>query len=119
MALTITVVHGPEFLLVEAKGSASLGDMCGLVDFVRATSESHGHSRALLNLVEVQIEFSFTDHLALGSHAASQLRGMSRVASVVDARLRVGTSEKAAQKMGLTLRTFTDLEEARRWVAEK
>lgn len=88
-------------------------------DFVRATCKSHGHARALLDLTAVHIELTFTDHLALGSHAANQLRGMTRVASVVDARLRVGTSEKAAQKMGLTLRTFTDRDEAVRWLAEK
>ena len=119
MAFTIAVVHGPEFLLVEAKGHASFGDMCGLVDFVRTTAENHGHLRAILDLRNVEIAFSFTDHLALGSHAAHQLRGMSRVASVVDPRLRVGTSEKAAQKMGLALRTFTDIDEAMRWVVEK
>ena len=116
MSFSVTVSHGPEFVTVEGSGFASLGDLCGLFDLVRVTSERHGHTRALLDLRRVEIRFSFTDHLALGSHAAGALHGMGCVASVVDPRFRVGTSEKAAQKMGLQFRTFTDLAEAVRWL---
>jgi hypothetical protein len=116
MPFTVTVEHGPEFLTVEGSGFANLGDLCGLFDLVRATSEQHGHTRALLDLRKVEIDFAFTDHLALGSHAAGALHNMGCVASVVNPRFRVGTSEKAAQKMGLQLRTFTDLDEALAWL---
>jgi hypothetical protein len=39
------------------------------------------------------------------------------VATVVSPAARTGSSEKAAQKLGAHLRTFTDLEEARVWLA--
>ena len=116
MPFSLTVLHEPQLLLVEARGLASLGDLCGLFDLVRTTAEKHGHARALLDLTAVEIAFSFTDHLALGAHAAAEVRHMTRVASVVSPKFRVGTSEKAAQKMGANLRTFTVLAEAREWV---
>lgn len=118
MPFAMTAVHGPEYLLVEATGAATLGDLCGLFDFVRVAGLANRHGKALLDLRAVEIAFGFTDHLALGSHAASALRDMKRVASAVDPKFRVGTSERAAQKMGLALRTFTDIEEARQWLME-
>jgi hypothetical protein len=116
MPFTATVEHGPEYLTVAGSGFASLGDLCGLFDLVKVTSDRHGHTRALLDLRRVEIDLSFTDHLALGAHAASALRSMGCVASVVDPKYRVGTSEKTAQKMGLQFRTFTNLEEALAWL---
>jgi hypothetical protein len=118
MPFTVTVEHGPKFVTVEGRGFASLGDLCALFDLARTTSDRHGHTRALLDLREVEIEFSFTDHLALGAHAASALRSMGCVASVVNPKFRVGTSEKAARKMGLQFRSFTDFQEAVAWLSE-
>jgi hypothetical protein len=116
MPFNMTVDHRADILVVEAAGPASLGDLCGLFDFVRVTAEKNGHRRALLDLRAVENDLRFTDHLALGAHAADELQNMERVASVVDPKYRVGTSEKAAQKMGLRFRTFVDLDEARTWV---
>jgi hypothetical protein len=39
------------------------------------------------------------------------------VATVVTPANRKGTSEKAAQKLGLRLRSFTDMAEAQAWIA--
>jgi hypothetical protein len=117
MPFTMSVIHGPHFLQVDAEGTGLLGDLCGLFDFVATAAHKHGHRRALLNLTGVEIDFSFTDHLELGRHAAASLHAIRRAASVVDPKFRVGTSEKAAQKMGLNLRTFTDLREAIEWLA--
>lgn len=116
MPFAVTVEHGPEYVTVEGSGFASLGDLSGLFDLVRVTSDRHGHTRALLDLRRIEISFTFTDHLALGAHAAVALRSLGRVASVVDPKFRVGTSEKTAQKMGLQFRTFTDLDEAVAWL---
>jgi hypothetical protein len=116
MPFSLTVVHQARYLLVQASGPASLGDLCGLFDLARVTAEKHRHQRALIDLLAVEIAFNFTDHVALGTHAASELGHMERVASVVNPKYRVGTSEKTAQKMGLSLRTFTDLGEATDWI---
>jgi hypothetical protein len=72
----------------------------------------------VLDLLDVAIELAFTDHLQLGSYVAQQLQHVERVASLVPDRYRTGTSEKAAQKGGLLLRTFTDRDAAFAWVRE-
>lgn len=117
-ALTLTVHHHRAgWLQVDAAGPASLADLCGLADLLATVCARQGYRRALMNLLGVEIALSFTDHLQLGGYVAQQLNGMDRVASVVPQRYRTGTSEKAAQKAGLQLRTFTSLEEGLDWVA--
>lgn len=113
---TITVRPRPDCLLVEATGTASLAELCSYMDFVAALAGKQNQRRAVLNLLDLDVQFSFTDHLNLGAHAAAKLAQLDRVASVVNPRYRTGTSEKAAQKMGLKLRTFTSLDEGLDWV---
>ena len=62
-----------------------------------------GARRALLNLLGVEVDFP--------------LRGLERVASVVPPDKLTGLGERAAQKMGLRLRTFTNLAEGMEWIA--
>ncbi|HEY8358737.1 MAG TPA: hypothetical protein VIL30_14865 [Ramlibacter sp.] len=114
---TITVHPDQALLLVEASGTATLAELCAYMDFVAALARSRRARQAVLNLLAVDIQFSFTDHLTLGAHAAQALHELERVASVVNGKYRSGTSEKAAQKSGLRLRTFTDLAEGLAWVA--
>jgi hypothetical protein len=116
--LTLTLRHGPAFLQVDASGPASLADLCGMADLLGTVCARQGYRRALMNLLDVEIALSFTDHLQLGGHVAQQLAPLERVASVVPQRYRTGTSEKAAQKAGLQLRTFTSLQEGLAWVRE-
>jgi hypothetical protein len=116
MHFTATVHHQPGLLLVVGAGPALLTDLCGFMDLVGTVATRSGYHRALMNLVNVQIALSFTEHLHLGAHAADRLRSLERVASVVSLQNRKGTSEKAAQKSGLQLRTFTSLEDGMAWV---
>lgn len=118
MPFTITVHHSPEHLVVAGSGPALLADLCGYMDLVGGIAGREGYHRAVLDLSGVEIALSFTDHLQLGAHAADRLRNLERVASVVPEKYRTGSSEKAAQKSGLHLRTFTDLAEGLAWVAE-
>jgi hypothetical protein len=117
MPFTVFVEHGA-FLTVRASGPALLADICGLFNLVAEVAARKGDRRALLDLRAVEIDFSFTDHLQLGTHAAQTLRELERVASVVAPRYRTGTSEKAAQKLGLQLRTFTSLDEGLAWLQD-
>ncbi|MGZ5180887.1 MAG: hypothetical protein ACXWC2_10440 [Ramlibacter sp.] len=89
-----------------------------MADLVGTITAMSGERRAVLDLQAVDIGLGFTDHLQLGSYVAQRLHHLERVASVVPQRYRTGTSEKAAQKGGLQLRTFTDLGEGLRWVHE-
>jgi hypothetical protein len=118
MPFTLTVAeHDPPYLLVEVAGPVALADLCAAADFVASLAQRRGLRRALLRMTDTQPNLAFTEHLQLGSYVAHALRLLERVATVVSVRDRVGTSEKAAQKSGLQLRTFTDLEDARAWLA--
>ncbi|TFZ07641.1 hypothetical protein [Ramlibacter humi] len=117
--LTFTLHYGPGQLMVEAHGLATLADLYGLADLVATVCAKQGWRRAGMNLLGVEHTqaISFTDHLQLGAYIAERLAHLERVASIVPQRYRTGTSEKAAQKAGLQLRTFTVLEEATAWLA--
>lgn len=118
MPFSITVHHGLPHLLVQAGGEASLTDLCGLADLIATLSGRGGRRRALIDLLAMDLsQLSFTEHLTLGAYAAERLHRLERVATVVTPANRKGTSEKAAQKFGLRLRTFTDLGEAAEWIS--
>jgi hypothetical protein len=118
MQFTTIVHHGPDLLIVEGRGPALLADLFGYMDLTATIASQGGYRRALLDLRGVEIALSFTEHLHLGAYAAKQLAGLDRVASVVSVQNRKGTSEKAAQKMGLHFKTFTSMDEARAWIHE-
>ena len=86
------------------------------MDLTATVAAHKGYKRALLDLVDVEIALTFTEHLHLGAYTAERLRDLDRVASVVSAQNRKGTSEKAAQKFGLHFRTFTAMQEAVDWL---
>jgi hypothetical protein len=116
MPFRLTVHHAATHLRIEASGPAGLADLCGAIDLASGLAKRLEYQLAVLDLSGVEIDLGFTDHLHLGTHAAAQLGELRRVASVVPSRYRTGTSEKAAQKSGLHLRTFTDLGEALQWL---
>jgi hypothetical protein len=118
MPFVIHVHNEAGVLVAQARGTGTLAALCGLAALVGATSERSGERRVVLDLLDVAIELAFTDHLQLGSYVARQLQHVERVASLVPDRYRTGTSEKAAQKGGLLLRTFTDRDAAFAWVRE-
>jgi hypothetical protein len=115
MAIEVAVHHGP-FLHVVVTGQADLADFCSHMDFVGAAARQSGDRRALIDMLGVANNLSFTDHMSLGLHAAQVLGDLDRVATVVPEKLRVGTSEKAAQRGGLRLRTFTTIDDAIAWL---
>ena len=116
MSFSVTVHELPGVLVVEGSGQATLAHLCGYMNFVGEVATRTHANRAVLNLMGVSIDLSFTEHLTLGAHAAEQLRALERVASAVPPRFRSGTSEQAAQKTGLRFRTFTTFNEALDWV---
>jgi hypothetical protein len=118
MTFVIRIHHQAGLLVAECSGSGSFASLCGLAAFVGVTTSRSSERRAVLDLQAVDIELSFTDHLQLGSFVARQLQHLERVASIVPQRYRTGTSEKAAQKGGLLLRTFTDADLALAWVRD-
>lgn len=113
---TVSVRRDGHLLVVSATGHANLGDLLGLADLVARVSSTDGIARVLIDLLGVDHQLSFTQHLSLGAHVSQVAAGLDRVATVVPLALRTGTSEKAAQKLGANLRTFTELESALQWL---
>jgi hypothetical protein len=117
MDFTVAVAHEPGLLHLKGSGPASLAHLCGLASLGGVVAHRGGFARVLVDLLDAQPELSFTDHIQLGAHFAQEFRLAERVATVVQPRDRVGTSEKAARRSGLTLQTFTDAVAAREWLA--
>ena len=116
MPFVVQLHHGQPYLLAEVSGPAMLADLCGAADLVATAARLKGYRRALIDMLAMQPQLSFTDHLQLGTYVAAALDDLERVATVVTEQVRSGASEKAAQRSGLGLRAFTDGEEARRWL---
>lgn len=112
----VAVNHGGPYLLVVGSGTAQLCDLMAVADVAARVAHMKQSRLVMVDLLGVEPTLSFTEHLQLGAHFAAALARIDRVASVVALRFRSGTSEKAAQKAGVNLRTFTDLSEADRWL---
>jgi hypothetical protein len=116
MSLQVSVHRQEPGLLVEGLGHARLADLKGFIDMIATICREEHHQRVLVNLLGVQQELTFTEHLQLGVYVAERLGFLERMATVVPPAARSGNSERAAQKSGMHLRTFTQLEEAREWL---
>ena len=117
MEFSVTVTYEDGVLRLKGAGPATLADLCGLASLGGTVAQLARYHRVLVDLQDTQPHLSFTDHIQLGAHFAHEFRQAERVATVVSPRDRVGTSEKAAQKSGLTLQTFTELAPASEWLA--
>lgn len=115
MPLTFQLSRLPRFVRFDVTGDASLADMHSLIDAVRDASAAD--RRALVNLVNVRENLKFTDHYAIGELVVRRLNHLERLASVVPAQRRTGTSEKVAAAQGTALRVFVDDQEACAWLA--
>jgi hypothetical protein len=118
MPFAVEIHNDLPYLLVRAQGPATLADLCGAADLVATVARMNARRRALVDLLATEQHLPFTEHLQLGTYVAQALASLERVATVITSANRSGASEKAAQKSGLKLRTFLDLEEARHWILE-
>ena len=118
-SFSVHLHHEDGWLRVVCEGTPGLADLCGASQLVATVAEMRGCRRALIDLVDTAPELSFTEHLQLGAHIAQSRARLDCVATVVSTANRTGSSEKAAQKNGLHLRTFTDPAEARQWIERK
>jgi hypothetical protein len=115
VSFELSITHG-DYLLCRAHGRAELVDMVGALELLRVIVHERPYRRVLIDLLDLDVEFTFTQHVAIGMRAGEALAGAEKVASVVPERLRVGTSERAAQRSGVSVRTFTELAEAIAWL---
>jgi hypothetical protein len=118
MALDVSVTREESVLVVKGRGQAMLADLKGFADLIATICRDEQRHRVLVDLLSVSQSLTFTDHLQLGVYIAQRLNFLERMATVVPMHERSGNSERAAQKSGLKLRTFTDMAEARAWLRE-
>jgi hypothetical protein len=119
MALDVSVTREDELLVVKGGGDAALPDLKGFADMIATICREEQRQYVLVDLLDVAQSLTFTEHLQLGVYIAERLAFLTRMATVVPVALRTGNSERAAQKSGLKLRTFTDIGEARAWLREE
>jgi hypothetical protein len=118
MALDVSLAREDGLLVVKGRGAAALVDLKGFADLIATICREEQRQFVLLDLLDVSQALTFTEHLQLGVYVAEKLAFLTRVASVVPVDARSGNSERAAQKSGLRLRTFTDIGVARAWLRE-
>lgn len=83
MKFTITVHHGPSFLLVVASGRAMVCDIMGAIDLVGTISAVHGDTKALLDLMSVEDVLTESEHMAASHHAERAWLHLERVATAL------------------------------------
>jgi hypothetical protein len=118
MSLHYEFSRQPRFVRFDASGEASLQDMKDFVDHVEQLTRTSGDRRVLADLTGVRETLKFTDHYAIGELVARRLAHLERLASLVPAARRTGTSEKVANGQGTLLRVFTDETAAVAWLEE-
>ena len=118
MALDVSVARESQLLAVSGRGEATLADLKGFADLIATICRDEQREFVLVNLLDVTQALSFTEHLQLGVYIAERLGFLTRMATVVPVQARSGNSERAAQKSGLRLRTFTDMAQARAWLQD-
>ncbi|WP_427912961.1 STAS/SEC14 domain-containing protein [Ramlibacter sp. MMS24-I3-19] len=116
MALSFTLHDNAHYLHCETAGPATFADMRAGVDLAKTLATNRGQRRILVDMRHVQHALPFSEHLQLGAYAAEAFNAMERVASVVPRETLVGVAAKAAQKLGLQLRTFDDFDAASAWL---
>jgi hypothetical protein len=116
--LIVRLTARDDYLAVESRGEADLEDFYLGIDYAAIVAMRDGHTRVLFDLRATRQSMPFSSHLLLGQQVAKSFDFAERVASVVPQEYRTGSSEKAAQKSGLNLRAFVNLDEAVRWLNE-
>jgi hypothetical protein len=114
--LDVSLRREDALLLVKGRGHATLVDLKGFADLIGTVCREEQRTHALVDLIDVTQELTFTEHLQLGVYVAERLGFLEKMATVVPVAARSGNSERAAQKSGMHLRTFTDMAEARKWL---
>ncbi|RYY63936.1 MAG: hypothetical protein EOO24_56915 [Comamonadaceae bacterium] len=116
MDFRVSVHPGTAFVLVVCSGNARWREVLEAIDAIGESAVREGASRAVLDVLAVDLQASTEEHAAIGQRLAVALGELERVAFVVDQGQRVGVGEDAARQGGLNLKTFVRLPEAIDWV---
>lgn len=116
MLFTVSVHHGPRYLIVAASGQAGLPELVGACNFAAEVARSRPVRRVMIDLLSVDPDLDDEGRRALGLHVAEQMRGFERVSVVIPSIFRTGLGENIARGAGLNLQIFASLDEASDWL---
>ena len=116
MKLQIRVSHQDTFMSAKVAGRATVQDVTEMLDILSDESMRMSARRILVDLRQVTEDFAFAEHVKIGARTAVNLGHLEKVATLVAPGRKRGTSEEAALKLGVVLRTFTAKEDAIGWL---
>src|SRR5689334_25214656 len=114
MPLSVSVDHGPRFLQITCVGPAKVAAWFGAFSMAAAVASRDGYTRVLVDMLTVDFELTPVERQEVGSFGANLLAGFERVACVLPRVLYTGEAERTAQRLGLAVRSFEELEPAMR-----
>jgi len=117
MPLQLTVHHDQPYMLLGLKGTGELAETFGVVALAAAACAASLCRRCLFDLRELQSSPDSTERIQLATYGGESLRGLDKVAVVLTPAMQNGTGEKVAQKLGVRLRNFTDIDDAKAWIS--
>lgn len=116
MLFTVSVHHGPRYLIVAASGQAGLPELVGACNFAAEVGRSRPIRRVMIDLLSVDPDLDDAGRRALALHVVEQMRGFDRVSVVMPGIFRTGLGENIVRDAGLNLQIFASLEEASNWL---
>jgi hypothetical protein len=113
---SVTVHHGAYLLLV-ARGAATLSDLRCLLELTATVTRNEHYRRVLVDMMSVEFVHGAGEDRGLGHQAARSLQHLSRVAFAVCRTFRQCSGAQIALQSGLDLQVFDSLPEASEWIS--
>jgi hypothetical protein len=113
---SLTVHHG-SYLLIVARGAATLSDLRSLLELTATVTKSEHYGRALVDMMSVEFVHGDDEDRGLGLQAARSLQHLSRVAFAVCGTFRQDSGAQIARESGLDLQISDSLPEASEWIS--
>ena len=116
MPLEIRVSNTERYLSAKMSGRATVADFRQMLDVLLEETMRLSSTRLLIDLVGVEEHFRIDEHVVVSEQAAANFNHLEKIASLVPPGRKKGTTEQAAQKRGVVLRTFMSEADAIAWL---
>jgi hypothetical protein len=101
---------------VKVAGHPTFDQILSMIHLLGVDSSGWPHEVLLVDLREVETEFSREQQFRIGEEAALSLAHLRKVASLVAPQRITRIGEKAARRNGTNVRVFGDEQEALAWL---
>lgn len=113
---TASVSYGPSMVLIACSGPATVVEICSALAFGAEVSRRAKRPLFLFDLLTVEFQGTDEDRREMGSAAARLLREVERVAVVLPRDQNTQVGARQAQREGLHICNFENLEGALEWL---